>query len=140
MSTMTLETRNPQSVWRFSELEHTLFYKNRTIPKNTDVWICHWVNSPGTSYVGKMLGNTHDRAFVATFGFGSLIFQVVHVVPVDPNDGKTMRSSNALPWDEILIPIRYPRNLPIRWPPKKSIQGEPDIEALESRFSNPPPS
>ena len=33
MSTMTLETRNPQPVWRVSELEHTLFYTESDDPE-----------------------------------------------------------------------------------------------------------
>ncbi len=135
MSMMCLETRNRRAIWRYSELDHTLFYTNKEIPKNTEVWICHWKNSPGSFYEGRVLGMNHDRAFVTTFGFGNLVFQVLHVVPVDPNDGKTMWMSTTLPWDEILIPIRYPKDVATNWPPKKSITGEPDFDALESRFS-----
>ena len=89
MSMMCLETRNRQAIWRYSELDHTLFYTKKEIPKNTEVWICHWKNSPGAFYEGRVLGMKHDRAFLTTFGFGNLVFQVLHVVPVNPDDGKT---------------------------------------------------
>jgi hypothetical protein len=138
MSTMCSETRNQQRYWRYTELDHTLFFTNREIPKNTDVWICYWANSQGPSYDGRAPWSRKERGFVATFGFGTLVFQVIHVVPVDPKDRETRNLVNGAPWDEILIPIRYPKDLPISWPPKKAIQGDPGIDALEARFVRTP--
>jgi hypothetical protein len=138
MSAMCLETRNRRSVWRYSELDHTLFYTKREIPKNTDVWICYWANSPGPSYDGRAPRSRKERGYVATFGFGTQVFQVIHVVPVDPNDPEARNFVNGAPWDEILVPIRHPKNLPISWPPKKAIQGDPGIDALEARLVRNP--
>jgi hypothetical protein len=138
MSTMCLETRNRQSVWRYTEFDHTLFFTKREIPKNTEVWICYWENSPGPSYDVRTPTSKHERGLVATFGFGKLVFQVLHVVPDDTDDGRIKRITLGAPWDEVLIPIRYPKDSQISWAPKKAIQGDPGIDALESRFIRPP--
>jgi hypothetical protein len=138
MSAMCLESRNKREVWKYGELDHTLFFTKREIPKNTDVWICYWANSPGPSYDGRILSSLDKRGYVATFGFGNLVYQVLQVVPVDSNNLQQRKISIEAPWDQILIPIRYPKNLPISWPPKNAIQGDPGINALESRLVRPP--
>ena len=42
MTVMCLETRNESSVWLYKPLERTLFYANREIPENTEVWLAHF--------------------------------------------------------------------------------------------------
>jgi len=137
MSTMVLETKNEPNVWRFSDLERCLFHQRQHIPPRTSVWISKWVDSPGPSYVGRILGDQSDRALVTTFGFGSLVFQVLKVVPVDPTDSKTMWIRPELPWDEILLQVWQPRVVPVSYPPPRAIHGESELEALELRFSRP---
>ena len=136
MSAMCLETRNAPPEWRYTQVDHTLFQKRREIPDRTEVWICRWDNTTGPSYDSHLMGENHDRAYVVTFGFGTLIFQVLHLVPVDPNDGKTMWISDDLPWDDILIPIRHPRGSTASLAGKRAIDGE-QMSLLESRFSRP---
>jgi hypothetical protein len=117
--------------WRFTELDRTLFKTKREIAKWTAVWICRWDNSPGLFFDGRLLGGKGDRAFVLTFGFETIIFQVVHVVPADPNYGKTLWTSRDLPWGDILVPIRHPKGSTV------SRRASGRSTARSSRYSKP---
>jgi hypothetical protein len=183
MSAMSLEASNEPGTWRFTPLECTKLrwsgltaptkfdfrydreYVHRELPKCTSVWIAKWANSPGPSYVGRVLGNQpphqkltgeesvsaaarasgltvvsrypSDRALVTTFGFGSLVFQVVKEVPADSTDNRTMWVRPGLPWEQILRQILPLESPTLFWPPPRVLVGEPGLEALELRFSRP---
>jgi hypothetical protein len=134
MSAMCLETRNERTHWLYNDLVRTLFYKNKSIPDNTDVWLCCWVNSPGPSYEVRKSGGKDISGYVFTFGFGNLVFQVLHWMPIDSHKQQPKRITIEEPWDEVLIPIRYPKDSAINWRPKKGIDGEVGFKKLESRF------
>jgi hypothetical protein len=134
MSAMCLETRNDRPDWLYTVLDRTLLSTQRTIPKNTEVWIGFWDNSPGPSYDGSYQTNPHEKGYVSTFGFGNLLFQLLHVTPVDPSSPKPRKLTIQEPWTEVLIPVRYPKDLPIRWRPKNGLDGEFGFRELHSRF------
>ncbi len=142
MTAMCGETRNPRSVWRFTEQERTVFYsyQDRPIPFQTYVWICRWEASPGPFIGGRMLemrgDGGGDRAYALTIGFGTLIVQVLKVAPADPNDQRTSMPNASLPWDDILTQIWEPESLPIRFPKRRAILGESEYALLEERFKN----
>ncbi len=135
MSTMVLETTNEPKIWRFTDPERCLFYKREQIPPFTFVWIANWIDSPGPSYGSRVLGDKSDRATVTTFGFGTLVFQVLKVVPCDATGNKTMELRPGLPWGQIMLQVWKPQVVPICWPPQMEIHGEAQLEALELRFS-----
>jgi len=144
---------------------HDRDYVHREFPKRTSVWIAKWMNSRGPSYVGRVLDNkpphqkpageesalsaarasglaiisrsTSDRALITTFGFGSLVFQVVKEVPADPTDKRTLWVRPGLPWGQILRQIMPLESPTLSWPPPRMLVGEAELEALELRFSQP---
>jgi len=135
MSAMVLETTNEPEVWRFTDTERCLFYTREEIPPFTLVWIATWSDSPGPSYASRVLGDKSDRATVTTFGFGTLIFQVLKVVPCDATGIKAMDLRPGLPWGQIMLQVWKPQAVPVCWPPPMPIRGEAELEALELRFS-----
>jgi hypothetical protein len=137
MSAMCLETRNERPVWHYTDFDRTLFYTKRMIPNDTEVWICYWVNSPGPAYDGSNQANNEEKGYVATFGFGNILFQLFHVVPIDSEKRLSKKLTIQEPWTELLRPIRYPKDLPIRWRPRKEIDGDRGFQALHSRFLHP---
>jgi hypothetical protein len=136
MTVMCLETRNESSVWLYKALDRTLFYTHKEIPENTEVWLAYWKDSPGPFFEGTKGEAKDSEGHVSTFGFGNVVFQVLHLVPNDkpqPN-----RITIQPPWDEILIPIRYPKESEIAWIPKQGLNSEFGFTALQSRFSLSP--
>jgi hypothetical protein len=133
MSAMCLEANNPRSKWLYDDLDRTLL-KEKEIPRNTEVWIGYWMNAPGEFYEGRLGYGTHYKGYVCTFGFGNLLFQLLHNVQSDrqPRNWNTL----SAPWNEMLIPIRFPKP-PVILPTKQPIQGEDGFSALSSRFLNP---
>jgi hypothetical protein len=131
MTVMCMETRNERPFWLYRELDRTLFYASKEIPKNTEVWIAYWVNSPGPFFEGKNGQAKDSDGHVSTFGFGNLIFQVLHIVPKGGGTPQAGRITIDDHWEKFLIPIRYPKEQKKTVP----IDGEEGFQALESRFS-----
>ena len=129
MSTMSLEATNEPKTWQFNHYERCLLHLRKEIPPRTTVWIAKWVNSTGLSYAGRILGDNPrspqgyesdsaaaaesglaiisrvpwNRALVTTFGFGSLLFQVVKETPAEPTDNRTMQARPGAPREQILL-------------------------------------
>ena len=138
MTTMVLEALNESKTWRFSDLERTLLSCGRNqVPGSTYIWIAKRVASPGPSYISHLLSKKGESTVgaVTTFGFGTLAFQVLKVVPGDMNRGPV--SCRTGPWDKVLLKVWPPQSEPACWPPRVGIQGDIGMEELEMRFSPP---
>jgi hypothetical protein len=138
MSAMVLEAVNEPAAWRFSEPERFFISDGRNqISDLTRVWIAKWVDSPGLSYTCHLLSRAGDSASAAsaTFGFGTLAFQILKVAP----DGKPFLSMACRlgPWGDALLEIWPLKGEPFSWPPHAAIEGDAGMEALDMRFSPP---
>ena len=145
MTSMVLDIRNEPHERRFTEEEHCLFWnkhrilsnnyiqENIYVPKDFQVWIARWKNSPGPSVLGRLLSTTGSphKGVVNTIGFGTLIFQIVRTTPgIDPG-------ARPGPWDRSLVRIFPPPGEPVAFPPPLEFEGYDGIEELEMRFSPP---
>jgi len=138
MSMMVLEATNEPDTWRFTVEDRCLFQLKDKIPLRTSIWIAKWVASPGPFYSSHMFSakDSRDRATVATFGFGTLAFQIQKVVPQDQNNEIPMATrQDGHPWEQILLPIWQPQAFSANWPPSMGIQGEAGFDELDLRFS-----
>jgi hypothetical protein len=137
MTTMVLESFNVPETWRYTELDRCLISDKRDqLPPATYVWLARWIDSPGPSFIKLVTPDGYpERAFLATLAFGTLVFQILKLVP--KNGGNKLPGQKPGPWNETLFQVYPPQSSSMEWSPLKAIRGEGGLHALQNRFGDP---